>query len=362
MTETLTRVNHVSQVAPLTSAWTVPLRDGWGRTARDLRLSVTDRCDLRCSYCLPRSGVKWVPRRELLDVSEILRLAGIAIRRLGITQVRLTGGEPLLRPDLLEIAAGVRESFVSAGLDPQLALTTNARSLAPLAAALRATGIRRINISLDTLDPNRFAQIAGRDELAKALAGIDAALSAGFQTVKMNTVMLDRVSLREAPELLRFCLERGIEWRAIEYMPFGPHAVRVDSTQQLDFSQLRPTLEREFHLEPVRDNVDIHAPATRFDVFNSARTQRLGTMGIISSVSAPFCANCNRTRLSPTGVVRPCLFSDLSCDLGMLLRSGASDDELAQAWAGVTWEKPSGHGLGQQDFHSPTIPMAQIGG
>ena len=362
MTETLTRVNRVGQAAPLASAWSMPLRDSWGRTATDLRLSVTDRCDLRCSYCLPREGVKWVARRELLDYSEILRLAGIAIHRLGITQVRLTGGEPLLRPDLLEIAAGISQTFVAAGRDPQVALTTNARSLAPLAPALRAAGVRRINISLDTLDPDRFAQITGRDELASALEGIAAALSAGFQPVKINTVMLDEVSLREAPELLRFCLERGIEWRAIEYMPFGPQSVRVGSAQQLDFSKLRPVLEQEFRLSPVRDNIDIHAPATRFQVFNLAGTKRLGTMGMIASVSAPFCASCNRTRLSPTGLVRPCLFSDLSCDLGAMLRRGATDDELAQAWVGVTREKPSGHGLGQGDFQSPTISMAQIGG
>lgn len=362
MTETLTRVNRVGQAAGLASPWALSLRDSWGRTARDLRLSVTDRCDLRCSYCLPREGVKWVSRQELLDSSEILRLAGIAIHRLGITQVRLTGGEPLLRPDLLEIAAGITHTFAAAGRDPQVALTTNARSLAPLAPALRAAGVRRINISLDTLNPARFAEITGRDELASALEGIDAALSAGFQPMKMNTVMLDQVSLREAPDLLRFCLERGIEWRAIEYMPFGPHTVRVGSAEQLDFSKLRPALEREFRLSPVRENIDIHAPATRFQVFDLAGTKRLGTMGLISSVSAPFCADCNRTRLSPTGLVRPCLFSNLSCDLGAMLRRGASDDELAQAWAAVTWEKPSGHGLGQQDFQSPTIPMAQIGG
>lgn len=362
MTETLTRVNRVGRVAGLASTWAMPLRDSWGRTATDLRLSLTDRCDLRCSYCLPREGVKWVARQELLNSSEILRLAGIAIHRLGITQVRLTGGEPLLRPDLLEIAAGITQTFAAAGRDPQVALTTNARSLAPLAQALRAAGVQRINISLDTLDPARFTQITGRNDFAKVLEGIDAALSAGFQPIKINTVILDQDSLAEAPDLLRFCLERGIEWRAIEYMPFGPHTVRVDSTEQLNFSQLRPALEREFRLSPVREIVDIHAPATRFQVFNLAGTKRLGTMGLISSVSAPFCANCNRTRLSPTGLVRPCLFSNLSCDLGAMLRRGASDDELAQAWVGVTREKPAGHGLGRSDFQSPTISMAQIGG
>lgn len=367
MTDVMEQVeNHAKDATTMArQAWndqTLTLRDETGRIATDLRLSLTDRCDLRCAYCLPAEGVEWLDREDILSRAELNRMMRIAVQRLGITQIRLTGGEPLLRPDLIEIAADAHAVFREAGLPPHVALTTNAVGLAGRALALREAGVERINVSLDTLDPRRFTEITGRNRLGDAREGIDAALEAGFTPLKMNSVIMDETSLSEAPDLLRFCLERGMEWRAIEYMPFGPLTVRITEGRRVDFAALTDRLEQFFHLEPLREGIDIHAPATRYAVFDISGTKRLGTMGLIASVSHPFCATCNRTRLSPTGLVHPCLFSDLSLNLGEMLRHGASDLEIAAAWAGVTLRKPPGHGLGQRGFQSPTISMAKIGG
>lgn len=333
------------------------LEDRFGRRATDLRLSVTDVCNLRCSYCLPATGVHWLPRVTILSVDELARLAHLSADRLGITKIRLTGGEPLVRPDLEDIAAAISSGHPH--LD--LALTTNAVGLAGRAKSLAQAGIRRVNISLDSVHPEVFHRLTRRNELHRVIEGIDAALAAGMTPVKINAVVLRGINDDDVVDLLTFCLARGVELRFIEQMPIG--ATRDWARQNLvDAAEIRGRLQEAVDLTPIQGRGA--APAERFEVRRDGRL--LGTIGIIASVTEPFCGACDRTRVSADGQLRSCLFSTDETDLRGLLRSGASDDEILRAWQSTMAAKPRAHGHDRGGFgdgyHQPERPMNAIGG
>lgn len=331
------------------------LADTFGRTATDLRLSLTDKCDLRCTYCMPAEGLPWLPKPELLTDDELVRLAGIAVARLGVRQIRLTGGEPLIRPNLVG-----PEGLVArlAGLDPrpELSVTTNAVSLARLAAPLKAAGLDRVNVSLDTLDPEVFRTLTRRDRHARVLAGIAAAAEAGLTPVKINTVLMRGTNDHEAVDLLRWCLDRGYELRFIEQMPLdAQHG--WDRTRMVGAGEILDRLSREFTLTPEGGSVRGSAPAETWLVDGGP-----ARVGVIASVTRPFCADCDRVRLTADGQVRTCLFAREESDLRALLRGGAGDEEIARAWRTAMLGKKAAAGIGEPGFVQPDRPMSAIGG
>ena len=331
------------------------LVDRFGRTATDLRVSLTDRCNLRCTYCMPAEGLPTLPRDAVMTRAEIARLVGVATRELGVRQVRFTGGEPLLRADLVEIVADV------AALPdrPEISLTTNAVGLDHRARALKDAGLDRVNISLDTLDPDTFARLARRPFLERTLAGIEAAADV-FDVVKINAVLVRGVNLDHAAELLAWCLERGFELRFIEQMPLdADHA--WDRTAMVTAAEVRAQLGSRFTLAPDEEPRD-GAPAERFVVSPHDGGAALGRVGIIASVTEPFCGDCRRTRLTAEGAVRSCLFAHTETDLLGALRAGADDDTLADRWRTAMWGKAAGHGMAAAGFVQPTRTMSAIGG
>ncbi|RLV56967.1 GTP 3',8-cyclase MoaA [Aeromicrobium phragmitis] len=330
------------------------LLDAHGRVADDLRISLTERCNLRCTYCMPAEGLPLAPDDALMTRSEIARLATLAVRELGVRSIRLTGGEPLLRRDLVEIVGDL------APLDVDLSLTTNAVGLASRAQALADAGLERINISLDTLDPTHAQLLSRRSLLPRVLEGIDAAEAAGLTPIKINAVLMPGVNDGDdAVELLEWCLGRDFELRFIEQMPLDADRTWDHSTF-VTAAQVRTLLEeRGVALRPhpaPRDG----APAERFDVYAADGTRR-GTIGIIASISEPFCADCRRTRLTAEGTVRHCLFARTETDLLGPLRDGAGDAELAELWRTAMWGKPAAHGI-DASFVAPERSMSQIGG
>jgi cyclic pyranopterin phosphate synthase len=326
------------------------LVDRFGRVARDLRVSITSACSLRCTYCMPAEGLPVIPRDELLSATEIARLVGIAVHDLGVHEVRFTGGEPLTRPDLVEIIA------LSAAAAPgtPLALTTNGIGLDRKAQALADAGLSRVNVSLDTLDREHFARLTRRDRLPRVLDGIAAAHRAGLGPLKVNAVAM-RETLHDAPALLAWAIEHGCRLRFIEQMPLD-----ADQTWQrenmVDAEDLLAVLGERFVLEPVgRD--DPSAPAEAWLVDGGP-----ATVGIIASVTRSFCGACDRTRLTAEGSVRSCLFGDDETDLRGLLRSGADDATIADRWRAAMWGKKRGHGIDDDDFVRPMRSMGGIGG
>lgn len=337
--------------APQTSRQPLPLADSYGRVARDLRLSLTDRCNLRCTYCMPAEGLKWLPSSTTLTTDELVRLVRIGVDLLGITEVRLTGGEPLLRPDLAQIIQAI------SALDarPEISLTTNGIGLDGRIEELRAAGLDRINVSLDTLDRERFRRMTKRDRLDDVLAGLNAADALGMQPIKVNAVLLRGINEDEAVGLLRFCLERGYELRFIEQMPLDPmHGWSRE--QMVTQAEILAQLQREWTLGA--DSVPRgSAPAQRWLIDGGP-----ATVAVIASVTEPFCSACDRVRLTADGQVRSCLFSRTETDLRTMLRAGATDAELAQAWRGGFYGKPASHGINSTDFQQPARPMSAIGG
>ena len=332
------------------------LVDGYGRVATDLRISLTDRCNLRCTYCMPAEGLPFRPADALMQADEITRLARIAVRDLGVRQVRFTGGEPLLRNDLVEIIRSV------ASLDPrpEISLTTNAIGLASRATALATAGLDRINVSLDTIHASTFLEVTRRPFLERVLAGIDAAAAAGITPVKINAVLLRGVNDDQAPELLQWSLDRGHELRFIEQMPLdADHAWTRDG--MITAAETRAALADRFVLEPDAAPRD-GAPAELFTVRSRGDDRLLGRVGIIASVTESFCADCRRTRLTSEGAVRSCLFSHEEFDLLGPLRAGASDSDLAELWRQAMWLKPAGHQLDSTGFIQPERTMSAIGG
>jgi cyclic pyranopterin phosphate synthase len=328
------------------------LSDAYGRVATDLRVSLTDRCNLRCAYCMPAEGLDWLPKPELLTDDEVVRLVRIGVERLGVQEVRFTGGEPLLRRGLAQIVARC------AGLvpRPELSLTTNGIGLARLAAPLRTAGLDRVNVSLDTLRPDKFRQLARRDRLGDVLAGIAAAAAAGLVPVKVNSVLMRGVNDGEARDLLRFCLERGYELRFIEQMPLdAQHGWRRSDMVTAD--DIIEGLEPEFTLTPQGPAVRGSAPAETFLVNGGP-----GRVGVIGSVTRPFCGSCDRVRLTADGQIRNCLFARTESDLRAPLRAGASDHQIAAQWARAVAAKLPGHGINDPTFLQPDRPMSAIGG
>ena len=333
-----------------------------------MRLSLTDKCNLRCSYCMPAEGLPWLAKDAVLTAEEIVRLVGIGVNRLGVRELRLTGGEPLVRADLVEIIAALR----AAHPDLPIALTTNGVGLDAKAAPLAAAGLTRINISLDTLHPETFAQLTRRPFFDRVLAGIEAAGTAGLGPIKINAVLMRGINDAEAPGLLAWCLERGYELRFIEQMPLdADHGWTRNG--MVTAEEIRGILGRRFRLSPdprARDG----APAERFEVrppegpdSSGPADAPLGTVGIIASVTEPFCADCKRTRITAEGKVMSCLFSHDEVDLRPLLRSDADDEAVASLWQDAMWLKPKAHGmdhtgLGAQDFVQPDRSMSAIGG
>jgi cyclic pyranopterin phosphate synthase len=328
-----------------------PLVDTFGRVATDLRVSLTDRCNLRCTYCMPAEGLDWLPGEQLLAPDELTRLLRIAVTRLGITSVRFTGGEPLVVRNLEDIVAA------TAALQPrpEITLTTNGVGLARRAAKLKDAGLDRINVSLDTVDAARFSRITRRDRLTDVLDGLAAAKAAGLNPVKVNAVLDPVTGLDDAVELLRFCVEHGYQLRIIEQMPLdADHQWQRDKAISAD--DVLAVLRRHFDLTP-NTAPRGSAPAELWRVDGDR-----GLVGIIASVSHAFCSACDRTRLTADGQVRNCLFAAQETDLRRLLRTGADDDGLEAAWRAAMWAKAAGHGINDPDFVQPDRPMSAIGG
>ncbi len=330
----------------------VPLVDSFGRVHRDLRISVTDRCDFRCTYCMPEDGLPWAPRDRVLRFEEIARVARVLVQRFGIDSIRLTGGEPTVRADLVELVS------MLAPLGADLSMTTNGATLVRHAEPLRAAGLRRVNVSLDTLRRDRFATLTRRDALSKVLAGIDAAVVAGFDPVKVNAVLMAGVNDDEIVDLARFGRERGVTMRFIEYMPLDADG-RWDGTEVVGRERGLAELPEQFPLVPVARG---HEPAERYRYADLTPGAPGSEVGVIPSVSTPFCDTCDRIRLTAEGALRNCLFSTGETDLRSVLRSGGSDAALATAIEGCVADKRAGHGIGTVAFIRPGRTMSQIGG
>ena len=329
--------------------------DGFGRSHTDLRVSLTDRCSLRCTYCMPAEGLPWLPRQELLTTAELLRVVAVAVRA-GISKVRLTGGEPLLRPDVVEIVAEIARLPQR----PHVALTTNGIRLPSLAGALADAGLRRVNISLDTVNRETYLRLTNRDRLIDTLAGIAAAQAAGLHPVKVNAVLLRGINDQQAADLLRWSLAHDVELRFIEQMPLDPQHGWSRAEMVTGAEIVGLLTEAGFALEPVAERGS--APAGLWDVSRADSAGTLGTVGIVASVTQPFCGACNRLRLTADGQWRNCLFATSEADLRTALRAGASDDELLAMMRANTLAKRAGHGLGEPEFTQPDRPMSAIGG
>jgi cyclic pyranopterin phosphate synthase len=333
------------------------LIDNYGRTAVDLRVSLTDKCNLRCTYCMPAEGLDWLPSADVLTDDEVIRLIDIAVSRLGVREVRFTGGEPLIRRGIVSIVAA------TAALTPRpsISLTTNGIGLARLASPLASAGLDRVNVSLDTLDPARFADLTRRDRFGDVLAGLDAAVAAGLTPVKINSVLMRDVNDDESVALLRFALDRGYELRFIEQMPLDAGHVWARGTM-VTADDILAALTSEFTLlaDPEHRGA---APAETWVVEGyTGADGRPARVGIIASVTRPFCGDCDRTRLTADGQIRSCLFSRDESDLRAALREGRSDDQIADRWRGAMATRLPGHAINDPSFLQPSRPMSAIGG
>lgn len=329
----------------------LPLADRYGRVATDLRVSLTDRCNLRCSYCMPPEGLDWMPNEDQLTDDEVVRLIGIAAQRLGVTEVRFTGGEPLVRRGLVDIIRRVKET----GPDLELSITTNALGLSRTAEALAEAGLDRLNVSLDSVRRDTFTEITRRDRLDDVVAGLAAAEAAGLGPIKINAVLLRGVNDDQAPELLQWCLDRGYQLRFIEQMPLdAQHGWTREG--MITAEEIFAELETEFELTPAEEPRG-SAPAELFAVDGGP-----ATVGVIASVTRPFCGDCDRVRLTADGQVRNCLFARQESDLRAAMRDGASDEDLARRWVAAMAGKAAGHGIDDESFLQPDRPMSAIGG
>ncbi|GAA0188567.1 GTP 3',8-cyclase MoaA [Streptomyces thermocarboxydus] len=327
------------------------LVDRFGRSATDLRVSLTDRCNLRCTYCMPEEGLDWMPGTDLLDDDEVIALITVAVHRLGVTEVRFTGGEPLLRRGLEKIVAAT----AALSPRPRISLTSNGVGLARRIDALATAGLDRVNISLDTVRADRYRMITRRDRFDDVLAGLAAAKAHGLGPVKINAVLLRGVNDDEAVPLLRFCLEHGYQLRFIEQMPLdAQHS--WDRAQMVTAAEILDSLGAAFTLAPTADPRG-SAPAERWLVNGGP-----ATVGVIASTTRPFCDTCDRTRLTADGQVRNCLFSRTETDLRGPLRAGADEETLAGLWRGSAWAKAAGHGINDAGFTQPGRSMSAIGG
>ena len=328
------------------------LADSYGRVATDLRVSLTDRCNLRCEYCMPAEGLDWLPRPTLLTDDEVVRLVRIGVELLGITEIRFTGGEPLLRrglPGIVARTAALRPR-------PETSLTTNGIGLSHLAGPLREAGLDRVNVSLDTLRPAVFRELSRRNRLGDVLAGLAGAAAAGLTPVKVNTVLMRGRNDDEAVPLLQFCLDHSYQLRFIEQMPLdAQHGWRREN--MVTAEEILESLSAEFSLTPDDAGARGAAPAETFLVNGGP-----ARVGVIGSVTRPFCGACDRVRLTADGQVRNCLFAREESNLRDPMRAGASDRELAALWRQAVASKLPGHGINEPGFLQPARPMSAIGG
>ncbi|MEE1930629.1 GTP 3',8-cyclase MoaA [Streptomyces sp. TRM 70351] len=328
------------------------LIDTYDRVATDLRVSLTDRCNLRCTYCMPEEGLQWLAKPELLTDDEIVRLVRIAVTELGVTDVRFTGGEPLLRPGLVSVVA----RCAALTPRPRLSLTTNGIGLERTAAALAEAGLDRVNVSLDTLDAEVFQRMTRRKRHGDVLRGLAAAQAAGLAPVKVNAVLMPGLNDTEAPGLLAWALEHDYELRFIEQMPLdAQHGWTREG--MITAGDILAALRTRFTLTPEGEERRGSAPAERWLV--DGGPQRVG---VIASVTRPFCRACDRTRLTADGQVRTCLFATEESDLRGALRSGADDATVAGLWRTAMWGKKAGAGIDDPSFIQPDRPMSAIGG
>ena len=324
-----------------------PLVDSFGRVHRDLRISVTDRCNFRCTYCMPEEGMTWLPREEVLTFEELERVASVLVHRHGIRSIRLTGGEPTVRAHLPVLVAKL------AALPVDLALTTNGATLASVAPGLAEAGLRRVNVSLDSLRPERFAELTRRDQLTDVLEGITAAVAAGLAPVRVNVVVVRGVNDDEIVELAAYGRDAGVTIRFIEWMPLDAGGAWTND-QVVTQAEILEQIEAAFPLAPIARG---HEPAERFRYLDGR-----GEVGVIPSVTRPFCEQCDRIRLTADGQLRSCLFSLEDHDLRGVLRAGAADDDLSDAIEACGGAKWAGHAINQVQFVKPRRSMSQIGG
>ena len=325
-----------------------PLVDPFGRRVRDLRISVTDRCNLRCRYCMPAEGLAWLPRSELLTFEEITRVARVCVERFGFGGIRLTGGEPTVRAHLPRLVAMLSE------LEVDLSLTTNGTSFTLVADDLHRAGLRRVNISCDSLRRDRFVALTLRDALPQVLEGVEAAVRAGFAPVKVNCVLMRGVNDDEIVDFAAFGRDRGVVVRFIEFMPLDADGA-WSADQVVPAAEVVATIDAAFPLEPVGNRGA--EPAERFR-YRDGR----GEVGVIGSVTRNFCGSCDRVRLTAEGMFRNCLFAVEETDLRAVLRAGGSDDDVAAAIATDVGGKWAGHSIGRVEFRRPDRSMSQIGG
>jgi cyclic pyranopterin phosphate synthase len=337
------------------------LVDPFGRTVRDLRISVTDRCNFRCTYCMPAEGMQWLPREDILTFGEIGRLARVCVERFGVDGLRLTGGEPTVRAHLpvlveklsrLRVPADAHSPY--AGRKPDLSITTNGATFRLLARELRDAGLDRVNISLDTLNPDRFVQMTRRDDLHRVLDGIAAAQEAGFRPVKINAVVERGVNDDEVVALAEFGRDHDVQVRFIEFMPLDATGHWQASTV-VSQDEIVAAIAAVHPLEPVPARGS--APADRWRYLDGK-----GEVGVIPTVTKPFCGDCDRVRITAEGQFRTCLFATREFDLRALLRGAASDDDLAAEIVRAVGTKWAGHAIGQVSFIRPNRSMSQIGG
>lgn len=331
------------------------LIDRFGRVATDLRVSLTDRCNLRCTYCMPEEGMSWLPSTSVLSDDEIVRLATIAMRDLGVREVRFTGGEPLVRAGLPDIVGRLREAARQLGLDVDLSITTNGVGLAGKADDLRAAGLDRVNVSLDTLHPETFKEITRRDRLDDVLEGLLAAQRAGFSPIKVNAVLIRGVNDDEAPDLLSWAIANGFQLRFIEQMPLDAQH-EWNRSAMVTAEETLTRLRAVFDLTPV-DKPRGSAPAELYRIRGTD-----AAVGVIASVSHPFCGACDRVRLTADGQIRNCLFARTESDLRTAMRAGADDAALARQWRRAMAVKAAGHGIDDLGFVQPARSMSAIGG
>ncbi len=323
------------------------LIDRFGRVHTDLRISVTDRCNFRCQYCMPEEGMEWLDRSALLSFEEIERVARVLVERCGVESIRLTGGEPTVRARLPLLVSKL------AALDVDLSMTTNAATLGTLADDLRSAGLNRLNISLDSLDRQRFHDLTKRDQLDAVLEGIDAAVAAGFDPVKVNAVLMRGINDDEVVPFLEMGRAKGVTVRFIEFMPLDAQG-DWSSDRVVPYDEILERAGEVFDFEPIARGT---SPAERF-----AYTDGSGEFGVIASVTEPFCESCDRIRLTAEGQIRNCLFALDHVDLRTILRGGGSDDDIVAAVAGEVDRKWAGHGIGQVHFLRPSKSMSQLGG
>jgi GTP 3',8-cyclase len=356
------------------------LIDTFGRVATDLRVSLTDKCSLRCTYCMPAEGLDWMPSERVLTDAEVIRLITVAVERLGVDEVRFTGGEPLLRRGLESIVEATGKLRTPGGARVVMSLTTNGIGLVHRAGRLREAGLDRVNVSLDTLDRDRFRQITHRDRLDDVLAGLAAARAVGLDPIKINSVLLPSVNDDEAVPLVHWALENGYQPRFIEQMPLDAQGA-WERARMVTADQILAALHGSFRLTPTDPARRGAAPAQTWFVdgprpdgadpsagpHGADEVTRSGApgrprVGIVASVTRPFCGDCDRSRLTADGQIRDCLFARTETDLRGPLRSGADDETLARLWRTAMWGKQAGHGIDDPSFLQPDRPMSAIGG